>query len=193
MALEEGFGIKKNVLKNVMNNKLISLFTFYMSMFMSLVSIYDIIYIGLHFSDTECVHQGLYVMFIIFDSCQIIISIVLLFNIRKLIEAWTKTPIPDHEILFIDSNKKNLDHIMDIRIFFARAMFLNFVMIAGQLVPSFWMWVLTTTPNCSQYWLQTFSGSQFYVIHIIYAWSWLIALIIGLIGFIVIKCFRMTI
>ena len=138
---------------------------------MSLISIYDILYIVHNYSDTECTNQFLYWMIFVIDSIELLTLILILYNVRKIIRF----------ILVLKNCGIMIDSKSDLEIMRGRLdMFLiiQSLIISIGSVPSFWMWNVFYPENCNVHWFQTIQGSIFYVVRILSGWSWVVALLI---------------
>lgn len=169
--------LHENRLILLSNRRSISLgfWTIFVSICLSITSIYDLVFIALNIKNMECVRQPIHIMLIVIGSFELIVSLILLGNtlrIRRFCNAMNQ------------KNLINIDYDPDfeqVERMFKCILICHMFVILAEFVPSLLLWDIFYPPHCTEFWFNNAFNAIFYIIHIIFGWSWILILFIGFI------------
>lgn len=140
------------------------------SSWLFLVCIYNLTYIAFNFSENECISKGIYIVFIIMNSLELLESMIVLCNIvaiwemihdkGAIITAHVKKGSRTIETYDIDSLIEMLRCTLGLQV----------CQLSIEAVLSFYTWSIFFPSNCNGYWLSTAPNAIFYIIRMTYSW-----------------------
>lgn len=141
--------------------KIIPMIVFNLSLFS--ICIYDLVYIVLNFSNTQCISETLYIIYMTISSCEIMISLCVIVNIKNIY----KYLVSSHNL---DSD--NYNNINEIR---AGITGCQFSIGISEIFVSYLAWSsrYPESERCEIYWLSDTSGMIFHGIHTVFAFLWI--------------------